>query len=50
MQRCLLVSKVSSGPLGLALIRAGLSHPGDQLVHMIDCAVVSNGQDGPKML
>ncbi len=32
MQRCLLVSKAPSEPLGLAPIRAGLRPPGDQLL------------------
>ena len=46
MQRCLLVSKVPSGPLGLAPIRAGLSHPGDQLLCVDGCVVVFKGEEG----
>ena len=50
MQRCLTVSKVPSGPLGLAPIRAGLRPPGDQLLWGTDCAVVLNGHCEPRML
>ena len=51
MQRCLVASKVPSGPLGLAPIRARLSHPGDmhpgdQLLCIAAFEVVGKAQGG----
>ena len=50
MQRCLIVSKVPSGPLGLAPIRAGLRPPGDQLLQSTSCAMVFKGQCEPEIV